>query len=257
MKCTAEIRKWLFSVILILFILQVILLPVMVGLTYATRSERPEHILTYTTGRLGWDKDTSVRPDGSASLSFFETLYRNVSAENAEKVLAPGTEKDSIIRLKNNSKNSIRYTAILYGLSSSPELDISASLSGEGFSDTSKYTLPEKIGTSEVVRAVGGTLAADAMQDFDINWFWAYENESDTAARDLIDTYLGNRAADGNADEAVLGFYLVVHDGGDIVPSPTTGDGTVLGGYIVLMMISGGMTLLLALTRRRRCRDGN
>ncbi len=257
MKCTAEMRKWLFPVILILFILQVILLPVMVGLTYATRSERPEHILTYTTGRLRWDKDTAVRPDGSASLSFFGTLYQNVSAENAEKVLAPGTEKDSIIRLKNNTKRNIGYTAILYSLSDTPDLDINASLSGDGFSDTSKYLLPEQIEAETVIRAVGGTLAADAMQDFDINWFWAFGNGSDTAARDLIDTYLGNRAADGNADEAVLGFYLVVHDGGDIVPSPMTGDSTVFGGYIVLLMISGGMTLLLALTRKRRSSDEN
>ena len=101
-----KLREWMFPAVLILFILQVILLPVMIGLTYATRSERPEHILTYTTGRLVWDKDTSVRPDGSAALSFFESLYQNVNAENIEKVLAPGTEKDSIVRLKNNSKNS-------------------------------------------------------------------------------------------------------------------------------------------------------
>ena len=61
---------------LILFILQVILLPVMIGLTYAVPAERPQHILTYNTGSLVWDKATSVRPDGSAELSFFETLYK-------------------------------------------------------------------------------------------------------------------------------------------------------------------------------------
>lgn len=113
MNRTKKLREWLFPAILILFILQVILLPVMIGLTYAVPAERPEHILTYTTGRLVWDKDTSVRPDGSAALSFFESLYQNVNAENVEKVLAPGTEKDSIVRLKNNSKNSVRYTAVL------------------------------------------------------------------------------------------------------------------------------------------------
>ena len=103
MKHSLKLRAWLFPAILILFILQVILLPVMIGLTYATRSERPEHILTYTTGALRWDQNTSVHSDGSADLSFFETLYKNVTAQNAEKVLAPGTEKDSVIRLKNNT----------------------------------------------------------------------------------------------------------------------------------------------------------
>ncbi len=254
---TVKLREWVFPVILILFILQVILLPVMIGLTYATRSERPEHILTYTTGKLVWDKDTSVRHDGSAELSFFESLYRNVNAENAEKVLTPGTEKDSIVRLKNNSKNSVRYTAVLYSLSTTPDLDIGASLSGDGFSDTSDYTLPDKINKDTVIRAVGGSVAANAMQDFDINWFWSFEDANDTEARDKIDTYLGNKAADDNADEATLGFYLVVHDGGDYGPSPKTGDNAMLGGYVILMIISGSMTVILAITRKRKNRDEN
>ena len=253
---TVKLREWIFPVILILFILQVILLPVMIGLTYATRSERPEHILTYTNGSLVWDKDTSVRPDGSASLSFFETLYQNVNAENAEKVLAPGTEKDSIIRLKNGTKRSIGYTAVLYSLSDTPDLDINASLSGDGFSDISGYSLPDQIEANTVIRTVSGSLDANKMQDFDINWFWAFESEADTEARDRIDTYLGNKAADGDADEATLGFYLVVHDGGDISPTPKTGDNAILGGYIVLMVISGSMLLILAFTgNRRNCNE--
>ncbi len=252
-----KLREWIFPVILILFILQVILLPVMIGLTYATRSERPEHILTYTTGKLVWDKDTSVRPDGSAELSFFESLYRNVNAENAEKVLAPGTEKDSIVRLKNNGKNSVRYTAVLYSLSTTPDLDIGANLLGDGFSDVSDYALPDKVNKDTVIRAVGGSIAANAIQDFDINWFWSFEDANDTEARDKIDTYLGNKAADENADEATLGFYLVVHDGSDYGPSPKTGDNTMLGGYVTLMIISGSMTVILAVTRKRRSRDEN
>ena len=251
MNIYEKLREWMFPAILILFILQVILLPVMIGLTYATRSERPEHILTYTTGRLVWDKDTSVRPDGSAALSFFESLYQNVNAENVEKVLAPGTEKDSIVRLKNNSKNSVRYTAVLYSLSTTPDLDIGASLSGDGFSDTSDFTLPDKINKDTVIRAVGGSIAANAMQDFDINWFWSFEDANDTESRDKIDTYLGNKAA----DEATLGFYLVIHDGGEIVPSPQTGDNTMIGAYVVLLIISGGMSLFLAVFRRRRKKD--
>ncbi len=255
MKHTAKIREWLFPVLLILFIWQIVLLPVMVGLTYATRGERPEHILTYTTGSLTWDRETTVRSDGSASLSFFETLYQNVNAENAEKVLAPGTEKDSIVRLKNNTKRAVRYTAVFYRLSEAPELDIQAGLAGEGFSDTNAYTLPAQVKADAVVRAVSGTLQADKMQDFDINWFWTFEDETDPDARDQIDTYLGNKAADGDADEATLGFYLVVHDNGDIAPSPDTGEHTMLGGYVVLMLISGSMVLILALTGKRRRRD--
>ena len=165
--------------------------------------------------------------------------------------MAPGTEKDSIVRLKNNSKNSVRYTAVLYSLSTTPDLDIGASLSGDGFSDTSDFTLPDKINKDTVIRAVGGSIAANAMQDFDINWFWSFEDANDTESRDKIDTYLGNKAA----DEATLGFYLVIHDGGEIVPSPQTGDNTMIGAYVVLLIISGGMSLFLAVFRRRRKKD--
>ena len=251
MKHSLKLRAWLFPAILILFILQVILLPVMIGLTYATRSERPEHILTYTTGALRWDQNTSVRSDGSADLSFFETLYKNVTAQNAEKVLAPGTEKDSVIRLKNNTKRTIRYTAFLYSRTDTEKLPLNASLEGRSFSDVSGTSLPDTIKADTVIRTVGGTLYANQMQDFDINWFWAFEDEKDTDARDLIDTYLGNKAAKGNADEATLGFYLLVHDGGDHSPLPVTGEHTMLYGYIVLMLLSGGMTLILALTRKK------
>ena len=252
---TVKRREWIFSAILILFIVQVVLLPVMIGLTYATRSERPEHILTYTTGSLIWDKDTAVRPDGSASLSFFETLYENVNAENAEKVLAPGTEKDSIVRLKNNTKREVRYTAILYSLSTDIELSIGASLSGNGFSDVTDYILPEEINRDTVLRAVSGTLAANTMQDFDINWYWAFEQDIDTDAIDRIDTYLGDKAADANADKATLGFYLTVYDGGEVVPAPQTGDKAAFGAYVVLLLISGGMTLLFGVSGKRRRRD--
>ena len=149
----------------------------------------------------------------------------------------------------------MRYTAVFYRLSEAPELDIQAGLAGEGFSDTNAYTLPAQVKADAVVRAVSGTLQADKMQDFDINWFWTFEDETDPDARDQIDTYLGNKAADGDADEATLGFYLVVHDNGDIAPSPDTGEHTMLGGYVVLMLISGSMVLILALTGKRRRRD--
>ena len=214
--------------------------------------EAGEYEDAYRTGSLVWDKATSVRPDGSAELSFFETLYQNVNAGNAEKVLAPGTEKDSVVRLKNDTNKEITYTAVLYSLSTSPDLDIGATLSGDGFSDTSLYTLPKSIEEEAVIRVVGGRLDAKKLQDFNINWFWNFEDGANTDKRDGIDTYLGNKAANGKADEATLGFYLVVYDDSEVLPLPGTGDDTMIGGYVVLMLISGGMCLFLTITRKRR-----
>ena len=52
MKRSEKLREWMFPAVLILFILQVILLPVVIGLTYAVSAERPKHTLTYKTGSL-------------------------------------------------------------------------------------------------------------------------------------------------------------------------------------------------------------
>ena len=260
-----KLRAWLFPAILILFILQVMLLPVVVGFTYAVPAERPEHTLTYKTGSLVWDAATSVRPDGSAELSFFETPHSNVSADSADSILAPGTGKDSIIRLKNDARQTITYTAILYSLSTSPLLDIGSQLSGQGFSDTSDYTLPGSVKPGSVIRAVSGKLDGKKIQDFTINWFWNYEDASDVSERDQLDTYLGNKAAGGDADQVTLGFYLVVSDtgggssGGDggnepIRPSVKTGDDSMIEGYVVLMLISGGLCIFLAVRRRKEQR---
>ena len=255
-KKTEKLQKWLLPAILSLLILQVILLPVVLGVTYATRSQRPEHILTYTAGKLKWDSNTAVTANGSGEINFFETLYQNVNTENAEKILAPGTEKGGVIRLKNDSGRSIRYTAVAYSVKSSELLAAEAELAGEGFTDTDEYTLPEGIERGAVIRAVEGTLDAAKMQDFDIVWRWGFEDADDMEARDTIDTYLGDKSADGYADDVTIGFYLVVHDGGDIAPNPKTGDNTMIRGYLVLMMISGVLLLELLISRRRkRCHE--
>ena len=63
-----------------------------------------------------------------------------------------------------------------------------------------------------------------------------------------------------------LGFYLVVSDtgggnsGGDgdnepIRPSVRTGDDSMIEGYVVLMLISGGLCIFLAVTRRKSSAD--
>lgn len=48
------------EVVLALLLIQLILLPAALGVTYASTGTRPEHILTYTTGRLTWDSATET-----------------------------------------------------------------------------------------------------------------------------------------------------------------------------------------------------
>ena len=56
------------EVVLTLLLIQLILLPAALGVTYASSGTRPEHILTYTTGRLTWDSATETDAQGAARL---------------------------------------------------------------------------------------------------------------------------------------------------------------------------------------------
>lgn len=60
------ICRRLFVALLLLFIMQVLLLPAVIGATYATKSVKPEHIITYTPGALSWDENTETDSSGAA-----------------------------------------------------------------------------------------------------------------------------------------------------------------------------------------------
>lgn len=250
-----QARNWLLPAVLILFLLEIILFPYGIGFTYASRSESPQHLLTYTTGTLTWDDKTGIRPDGVAILALFDTEYQNVHTQNGDRLVAPGTEKTCIVRLKNNAGNAIRYTALLYRIKEEDLLPVAPQLTGTGFADTGIYPLPEGVTQDQVVRAVTGTLDAGALQDFDIQWGWRYYED---AARDQMDTALGNKAAFAQADEVIAGVYIVVEDEASgstsyILPRiPQTGDGSNPALYVVLLAASGVLLLLLLLEGRKK-----
>lgn len=260
MRILTRTRSWLLPAVLILFLLEVILLPFAVEQTYAGRSESPNHLLTYTTGSLTWDSQTGIGADGVAILDLFDAAYQNVQTGNGDNLVAPGTEKTSIVRLKNDAEGTIRYTALLYRIKEEDALPVAPQLSGTGFSDTDHYPLPQGVSREQVVRAVTGTLAGGTLQDFDVTWSWNYY---DSDARDLVDTALGDKAAFAQADEVTAGLYIVVEEEGSdptdssgstsyIVPQvPQTGDDSPLTLYLVLMAVSGGLLVLLLVERRK------
>lgn len=242
--------RWLLPAVLILFILEIFTLPFVIELTYAGRSEAPDHTLTYTPGSLRWDSRTDIERNGAARLSLFDARYgKTVNAENGDKVVAPGTDGSNIVRLKNSADKSVHYTAVLYESKESASLPVEARLRGNGFADTTAYRLPRGVKDADVLRAVRGQIGRGEIQDFDVDWLWDYE---DGAAQDAVDTYLGDKAAKGNADDVTVGLYLVVEDdNGDVLPSrPQTGD-TGMDRYIALMVISGALLIFLLIARRR------
>lgn len=242
-------RNWLLPTVLILFILEVIAFPFALDFTWAGRSEAPERVLTYTQGKLTWDSAAGIDENGAADLSLFEVLYHNVKADNGDKVVAPGTEGDSIVRLKNSVSGTIGYTAVLYRVRSTELLPVEAALSGNGFTDTDTYSLPEGVKDEDIIRAVSGTVDGGKICDFDIDWNWKFYNSEQ---QDIIDTWLGDKAADGDADDVTVGLYIIVEDENTyITPEPPRTGDRGIGIYIALMCVSGAVLILLIIDRKR------
>ncbi len=246
-------KVWILPTIIVLFILEILTFPLVVSLTYAGKSESPEHIITYNTGKLIWDDNTKVRADGTGELTLFDTLYQNVNSDNGEKVLAPGTEGDNIVRLHNKCGNEVTYTAIMYTIRSVGNLPVVAVMDGDG-NDTEDFSLPNGIEKDSVVKALSGKLSDGQIADFNIDWHWTFEQGTE---QDIIDTAFGDKAAQDEADNVVMGIYIVVEDQGSKVrPNPPkTGDDTVIFGYITLCAISFIAIILLLITDRKKRKE--
>ena len=257
--------SWLLPTVLILFILEVITLPLMVMLTYAGRAEAPQHVVTFSNQQLTWDENTAVDENGVADLSFFERTYQNVNSENEDNVFAPGTDLDTVIRLKNDSGDTIRYTALAWMLKDCEELALYGDFHANGSTPIDNYTgyLPAGVTTDDLlgVGAVTGTVEAQGIKDFDVDWHWIFERgeevEPGIYESDYIDTYLGNKAAWDVADDSTIGFLIIVEgDDGPIIPPPgpgpkppKTGGQSMLTWGLVLIGISG-VVLIFAIIRR-------
>lgn len=241
-----KISQWLLPTVLVLFVLEVLMLPVVLEITYAGRSEGPDHILTYTSNNLLWDDATGIDEDGVAVLNLFDSTYENVDG-NGDKVIAPGTEGGSIIRLKNDSKRTVTFTAVLYRIVTNEAIPVEVELEGKNFDQTTDYQLPDRVQAEQVVEAVTGQLDASTIQDFDITWVWNYAEGEDQNA---MDTILGNAEEEG----ITVGLYIVVEDQGEIVgPNlPSTGDNRRVPMYLTLMGISLCVLLLLLWDRNKR-----
>lgn len=239
------------EVVLALILIQLILFPAALGVTYASTGTRPEHILTYTTGRLTWDSATETDAQGAAQLELFRREYNNVSAADGQRVVAPGTAGETLVRLKNNTGRTVSYTAVLYEKKTDGSLPVSPALTGEALTDTTSYVLPDGVDEGQVVRAVSGTVGGSQRQDFSVLWSWLFE---ESAAQDDADTALGDKALDMEE----LGFYLTVVDqggsGGTVIdpvtPNPKTGDSFSPVWY-VLALGAAALVIIIAGTKRR------
>lgn len=251
MEKRKNICNWIFSVALIFFVCEILTLPLVLYLTYAGRSESPDHILRLNNNSLTWDSATDVRSDGTAELSLFDAYYRNVNSSDSDRVIAPGTAATDVIRVKNENGAPADYTAYLYEVRSMSDLPVVTAMSSGYGVETGSYATPDKIKDKTIVNVVKGTIADGAVEDFDISWNWEYVVSDE---QDLFDTWLGDRSAWNDADNITVGFYIVIEsDGsGPIEPDhPGTGDNSMLYALLALIVICGVILIISFIGKRR------
>ena len=248
-------RRRIIPALLVLVVLTAVTLPLALSPAWAAPAGVPDRVLSYGINRLTWDSAASIRPDGSAELSLFSANYPNVASSDGGKVIAPGTNGHNTIRLKNNSGGMIQYTAVLYAIKSSPAIPVTPTLSGAYLTDTTRYLLPAGVDSSNVLRAVSGSVSAFGLQDFDIDWLWNYYVGD---AQDGVDTAIGNAAARafdmeiGEIDNIVVGLYIVVEDNNTYY-YPKTGDAAPVELYAGLMIVAAvGVVGTAAVYKKRR-----
>ncbi len=222
---TKNLNKKLRYALPILFFLlfaSVVALPLLANITFANRADAPVHILNYETGSLMWAEGTpDIDENGVCHLSLFDSLPKD---ENGDKLISPGKEDKSVLRLMNRTGHSVFFKAVLYKVSVHG-IPIEADFSNfQGVKDEHIYNLPDGVEKSDVIRVVGGELSAYKTQDFDIEWIWKFDVDEES---DKFDTYLANL----ERADVTLGVYITVTDNVEIKPVPedinvdTDGDG--------------------------------
>ena len=233
--------RWLLPAILILFILEVLTLPLVLGFTYADRNETPNHILTYTPGKLTWDSAAGIDENGAAELDLFDAVYPGIESADGSDVVAPGAKGYSIVRLKNSVTGSVKYTAVLYRICTNKDIPVEAELIGSSFTDTDNYPLPDGVAAHQILQAVTGTVNGGEIQDFDISWIWEYET---SAAQNEINTFLNNTG------EVTVGLHIVVEDNNSYF-TPQANSKRNIGMFFVLILIILIILILLLWDRRK------
>jgi len=239
-------RGILAMLIVVLTAAALLTFPYAFNVTWSLPGAEADRTLTYRRGKLTWDTAADIDENGVIQLSMFRSQYENVNAEDGGKVLAPGTEKTTGIRLLNTVNGPIRYTAVLYRLDDT-DVPISANLTGED-GPVTKYALPKGVTEDQVVEAIGGTVSRTSVKTMDIDWHWDYSVDEPT---DEHDTGLGNKSA---LDQVHYGLYVVVEDYNNYdgpIP-PKTGDNSNMLLWFILAVLSLIAVIYLAIGDRRR-----
>ncbi len=242
----------LLPTVLILYICQILLFPLAVDLTLADKGSGADYTLSYTQNKLSWGSVTDTLPDGTVVIDLFSPEYDGtVSSGDGRDLTAPGTADSRTIRVQNHTDGSITYTAAAYIIKGDAALPLIVRVKSSGTAAAAaSYPLPAGVTQDQVVQAITGAIGGRQSVELDAAWSWAFE---ESALQDAIDTRLG---ISGGSTRVSVGLYIVVEDNNAYVTpdTPSTGDGSHIGLYLGLMLISLILLILLLLDRRREGR---
>lgn len=228
-KFLEKYHSWLLPVLLIIFVAQVITLPFAMGLTVAEPGA--DHTLAYFENDLTWFSGESIRPDGSAEIDLFDATYPGVQSGDGRNVIAPGTGKETTLRLRNFVLGKVKYRVVLYWLKQREDIPVYPVMTAAQSVPKDDYPLPEGVTEADVISVYGGTIPGGEARDFVISWDWDFYVDD---AQDVIDTALGNEVPPG---EISVGVYIVVEDNNSYV-NPKTSDDSGLWLHLALMLLS-------------------
>ncbi len=253
MNIKKVVHKWIFPSFFTLFILECIILPSMLGMTQCTNKGIPEHILTYTTGRLIWDINTKIDSSGSAKLSLFENNYGILEGTDSVPIILPGMDNKCFVHLNNSTKNDVNYTAVLCERKSENLIYLKTRMNCSNSVDTNDYKLPDTASDCKVIKAVTGTLCGKEIQNFDIECFWDYQGKSEEEIEESITTDLDSISVLNPGESIFVGLYITIEDNGKTV-FPQTGDTmSVYSVYTILIVFSFlALGVLWIILRRKK-----
>ncbi len=169
----------LLCAIFVLLAAAIITFPFAFNITWAMPSVA-DRTLTYEPGQLTWDNTEEIDAQtGIMHLPIFSTSYKDIaSSATSDNIVAPKTEKSTLVNLLNTANNQIEYTAVLYRTDAS-SVPLNATITTG--TDTSDYVLPNGVTQEQVVSAKQGTLASTSTENIEIYWKWDGTASSDSS----------------------------------------------------------------------------
>lgn len=175
-----------------------------------------------------------------------------VKSDFGDKVIAPGTENQYDIYVKN-----VGNVPIFYTLEAESRITVDVNGRQAEIPIQASFYTPDGsylLGGEESVESLGkldgmqhsSGLSPQHQAKYTLYWSWPFEGD------DAFDTLLGDLAAQGEELTVKVAFYVTAaYDPGGSGGSPITGDTSTIGLWIALFVISTFMMIILLFWRKK------